>query len=246
MRVTSLLLFLIAPVFVCAQSDTIRSKNAGLDWTDYYDEDFRPFSKGGGLIVLSFNLSSSEIENQPFLFQNAIERDEFSYNLTLTGGYFFQDYSNIGLKFQSSYREVTGTFDSSGDTTLQELAENNYQIAPYLRTYIPLGRRQRFALFNEVVLGVGFGRSLYRQTKTADDITKTYTKSVGFGLGLSPGIVAFAVEKFAFEISIDLIGVTLSVEESERDEEESGRRVQSDIDFQINLLSLDFGLAYYF
>ena len=65
-------------------------------------------------------------------------------------------------------------------------------------------------------------------------------------MGISPGITFFAMENFAFEVQLDVLGYELQVRNREINGVEQSRDVRNNVDFNINILSLKLGLAYYF
>ncbi|TAJ12378.1 hypothetical protein DMA11_13035 [Marinilabiliaceae bacterium JC017] len=79
-----------------------------------------------------------------------------------------------------------------------------------------------------------------------DEINKTYASVVTFDIGVSPGIIFFAMENFAFEMGLNLIGYQLEYKETDKNDSEKSSSLTQNVNFKLNLLSLNFGLAYYF
>jgi hypothetical protein len=65
-------------------------------------------------------------------------------------------------------------------------------------------------------------------------------------VGLSPGITFFAMENFAFEVQLNVLGYELNASDKTVNGTDESRVVRQNVDFNIDLLSLDLGLAYYF
>jgi len=95
-------------------------------------------------------------------------------------------------------------------------------------------------------LTFGFGNSLRRTTKNLDEVDKTYSSDFNFRVGISPGITFFAMESFAFEIQLNVLGYELQVDDQSVNEGEESREIRQNVDFNIDILSLQLGLAYYF
>ncbi len=110
------------------------------------------------------------------------------------------------------------------------------------RQYIPLGISKRFALFAETRLEAGGV-----QYKLAFDqpVTGTYATGYNVGLGVVPGIVAFATNNVAFEISVGMVGIHYSHLDQVHNQVYVGEIDSSDFSFKINLLSVGLGVAVY-
>ena len=95
-------------------------------------------------------------------------------------------------------------------------------------------------------MGFGFGQTLTRDEFSPDEISKAFTDEFSFTIGISPGITFFAIENFAFEVQLNnLIGYEYKRSETTRDGSEQSSRVTNNVNFNINLLSLQLGLAYF-
>ena len=132
------------------------------------------------------------------------------------------------------------------DTIQSYSLTRGYVFTPNLRSSIPLTKSQRFSFFVELDLSIGFENTLSRQTKNIDEITKTYTNNYALGAGISPGITFFAMEAFAFELQLNVVGYKVNIVDSEIDGDQQSRQITQNINLDINLLTLELGLAYYF
>ena len=92
-----------------------------------------------------------------------------------------------------------------------------------LRNYIPLGDSKRFAMFTESQLSFGYG-----QAKV-----------------MNPGLMAFADEHFAIELSVKMLGLSINHVEQTKNQVYYGSRNSTAINFRINVLTVGFGLYYY-
>ena len=88
--------------------------------------------------------------------------------------------------------------------------------------------------------------TLTRNTKNLDEIEKIYSDEFNLRLGISPGITFFVIENFAFEVQLDVLGYELNVKNRKINDIEESRIVTNNVDFNINILTMKLGLAYYF
>ena len=83
--------------------------------------------------------------------------------------------------------------------------------------------------------------------KNQDEINKVYTEEFTFSAGISPGVTFFAIENFSFEIQLNnLIGYELQISKKTTNDMEESKVTTNNVNFNIDLLSLNLGLAYYF
>ena len=213
----------------------------------YKSSQFRPFEKGGRFIKLSFSLSDKDLQNVSRLFDKVESGKDFTYRLQLSGGQFIKDYLLIGAGFGISESKFEGTLVSAdSDTISAESISRNFSFSPYVRITLPLTKNQRLSFYNDFGMTFGFGQGLTRDTQNLDEIEKESSDEFVFGIGLSPGVTFFAIENFALEAGVNLVGYRLNVENSTDGDGLESRTVEHDVSFQLNLLSLNIGLAYYF
>ncbi len=110
------------------------------------------------------------------------------------------------------------------------------------RQYMPLGRSRRFAVFNEMSLSVGGS-----QAKFANDSPVTGTYQTGFevGIGVSPGIIAFATNNMAVELSVGVMGISYNRIKQVHNQVHEGKIDASMMNFKINIFSIGLGMAFY-
>lgn len=215
--------------------------------SSYYSSgNFSPFSKKNWYTGLAFSLNDEQSENTTGLIQDIINGENLNYNLTVKGGYYSKDYNMIGLNFSYYQKGFNGTVFQDPDTIQSNSLTRGYSFTPNLRSSIPLTKNQRLSFFVELDLVFGYATTLSRNTKYVDEISKTYTTEYTFGAGVSPGITFFAMEAFAFEIQLNVVGYKLDISDSEINGEEQSRVVNQKLNMDIDLLTLDLGLAYYF
>jgi hypothetical protein len=244
-------LLLIIANFLTVQAQEKSNPSENLDpyelMSKYYEEDFNPFAKGNWYVGFAFSLRDRKLQNQARIFDKVLDGQDLNYDLTFRGGYLLNDYFMVGGNFIYSRDKFVGTTIQEGDTIQKESIKSVGTIIPTIKTYFPLTKNKRLSFFNELGLGIGFGNSVSRDTKNQDEINKSYTDEFAFTAGISPGITFFAIENFAFEIQLNnLIGYELQVSNKTTNETEESKVTTHNVNFNIDLLSLNLGLAYYF
>ena len=139
-----------------------------------------------------------------------------------------------------------GTLFRDPDTVQSQSISRAYNFTPNVRSSVPLTKSERLSFFTEVGLSLGVGNTLTRNTKNLDEIEKIYSDEFNLRLGISPGITFFVIENFAFEVQLDVLGYELNVKNREINDIEESRIVTNNVDFNINILTMKLGLAYYF
>ena len=214
--------------------------------SSYYAEQFKPFQKKNIYTGLAFSLSDKNLSNVNQLVRNVVNGKDKAFSIILKGGYYTGDYAMVGLNFEYAQETFEGTLLRDADTVQSNSISRYYNFTPNVRSTVPLTKTDRLSFFTEVGLAFGVGNTLTRNTKNLDEIETSYTDEFNFRVGISPGITFFAIENFAFEVQLDVLGYELNVKNKETNGIEQSRVVTNNIDFNINLLSLKLGLAYYF
>ena len=215
-------------------------------WNDYYKNNFTPFKQKSWHTNLIFNFSKKDQTNLETILVDIVERGRYDIGVGLSAGYFFKNYMSTGLNvvYNRSYSDLF--YLNEGDTVNTKNVSQEFLITPFLRNYIPLGHTDRFSIFNETRLSFGYGESVSRTIYTIDSQDKTYGESYMARIGIKPGVNAFIVDNFSFEVAIDLIGFSMEYMSTEKNEELPGEVTNFDFDFKVDLLSTSFGVAYYF
>ena len=63
---------------------------------------------------------------------------------------------------------------------------------------------------------------------------------------MRPGLLAFIVENFGFEVNVGAFGLSSSVEKIKTTDQPDTRVVSNDLDLKISLLQLSLGFCVYF
>jgi len=152
----------------------------------------------------------------------------------------------IGVNFEYQEEKFDGILLRDSDSIHSKSIIRTYNFTPYIRSAVPLTENERLSFFTEVGLLLGVSNGLTRNTKNVDEIEKIYNDNFNLRLGISPGITFFAMENFAFEVQLDVLGYELQVKNKEINGIEQSQEVRHNVDFNIDILSLKLGLAYYF
>lgn len=214
--------------------------------SSYYQDDFKPFEKTTWYLGAAFSLGNSVQTNTKGLIQDVLDGKTTNYNISLKGGYFSGDYTMIGLDLGYYEKKFVGSVYQDPDTIQSNTITRGYSITPNLRASIPLTATERFSFFVAIGLDLGMSTTLDQDIKYLDQYARTYSNQYSFGIGFSPGITFFAMENFAFELQLNVFGYDIKITETNTEGLEPGRQVDQNLNFKIDLLTLELGLAYYF
>ena len=202
----------------------------------------------GGAVSYTEN-SASDYE---FLLITDIEGTHYSFKVSPMLGYFFKDNLCIGGRF--GYTRSMIKLNSTNLSISEDMSfsiDNFYSLqhmytgAIFFRNYISLGKSKHFAIFNEVRLTGGTGQA--KQFSGSDEnLSGTYQKTIQAELGVIPGITAFIANNVAVEASVNVLGVSYKNYDQTRDQIYKGSLEHSGINFKIDLLSINIGVAFYF
>lgn len=214
--------------------------------SNYYHNSFKPFKKNNVYIGFAFSLEDKKLQNVDYLIKKVIDGEKMDYDIKLKGGFYTGNYGMVGLNVNYFQNKFVGKTFSDPDTIQSNSITRGFNITPNFRSSIPLTSTERLSFFTE--LGVSFGKSttLTRDIKNIDEIDKSYATNYNFRVGISPGVTFFAMENFAFEVQLNVLGYELNVTDKTTNDIDDSRKVRQNVDFNINILSLDLGLAYYF
>ncbi|WP_310993687.1 hypothetical protein [Aequorivita marina] len=213
--------------------------------SSYYNTDFNPYEKGTYYFGFAMSLEDRQSENTENIFQKTIDGDKVNFDLLIKGGYYLNDYTMIGLNFNIYENKFEGVLFRDPDTLQSKTITRGFSITPNYRTSIPLTSNERLSFFTAVGLTLGKSNTLKREVKNLDEVDKTFSENYNLRLGISPGVTFFAMENFALEVQLDVLGYELNVENKTKNEIDESRDVRHNVDFKMNLLSLKVGLAYY-
>jgi hypothetical protein len=241
-----ILAFLFAASNLLAQNDDDDSKLTPYDLiSSYYKEDFEPFKKGNGFVGLAFSLQDRSLENTQRLLDRVIDGNSLKYDILFKGGYFIGDYVMGGLNFNIVNDKFTGLTEREGEEIQINSIERLFAISPTIKSYFPLTNNERLSFFMEIGLSFGGGKGIDRETKNIDEITKIESSRFTFGAGITPGVTFFAIENFAFEVGINVVGYSFDRRKIVTNGVDESIDTRNNVNFSINLLSLQLGIAYF-
>lgn len=208
-----------------------------------------------GSIVFGAGLSYSAHENDDYKLLVVEDIESYGYTIKATPlvAYAVAPNSALGLRgvYGRSLMKMKNADLSVGDVddggvslsfTDYYAITQSYSVMGIWRQYIPLGRNKRFALFNEMQLEVGGSKT----KMSFDQPTKgTFSTGRNISIGASPGIVAFATNDVAFEVSVGVLGFSYSTTEQVHNQVDEGSSSTTFFNFKINLLSIGLGVAFY-
>lgn len=206
--------------------------------------------KGTWMVGGTVAYSTHRNDNYRFFIIEDINSNGYRFSLSPVFCYMVRDNMGVGMRF--SYGRKLLKVDSASvsiDQTQINVKDyytlsHDYSMIAIYRNYIPLGDSKRFALYNEVQFSLGGG-----QAKLIDghgtSIVGTYEKTKFASIGLSPGMIAFVNDHLAVELNVGMLGLKYSQTDQIHNQVETGTRRASQINFNVNILAIGFGVAYY-
>lgn len=207
--------------------------------------------KGQWITGISVNYSQSDQDNYQFLIVEDISGDTYSFKVSPMLLYCFKDNLAVGGKIsytrnKTSMSSADVIIDSETDYNIDNLyrISNNYSAVGVLRYYISCGNNKRFGFFNELQLQIGGGQSKLCNG-SGDDLTGTYETNTNVNIGLAPGFIMFLNNYSAIEVNVGVLGFSYTHTKSKTDQIYVSHRNSQKANFNINLLSITFGMAFY-
>ncbi len=187
-----------------------------------------------------------------FLVIEDIASEGYNVKVSPLLAYIIRDNLSLGARFEygRTLMRVDNASLSVGDpdTGIDLSVTDVYTISQSFqgmltgRQYVPLGHSKRFALFTELRLGIGGSRSKYAFDSPVQGI---YSKSVDASLSVAPGIVAFATNRVAFEVTVGALGISYSHVDQLQNQVYESEYDSSSMSFMVNLFSIGLGVAFY-
>ncbi|MFI3283073.1 MAG: hypothetical protein SNG10_06100 [Rikenellaceae bacterium] len=204
-----------------------------------------------GQWITGFTGSYSTHINKDYNFLIIEDIVSEGYNITASPlvSYAIKDNLTVGARLEygrTLLRVDNASISISDDTSfsvydIYSISQSFLGMAT-LRQYIPLGDSKRFTLFSELRLGVGGSRAKYAFDSP---VQGTYATSVDASITVVPGIVAFATNTVAFEVTVGAMGVSYSHVDQVQNQVYLGSMDSSMMSFKINLFSIGLGVAFY-
>ncbi|MFR9605928.1 MAG: hypothetical protein SNI42_02875 [Rikenellaceae bacterium] len=204
--------------------------------------------KGQWVVGSTGSFSNHDNTDYSLAIINDINSQGYGLKVSPLFGYAVADNIVVGARFdygRSLLRIDEARLSIAGaDLALEDLYSitQSYSFAATLRQYIPIGTSQRFALFTEVRLDAGFKRS-----KMAYDtpVVGNFSKGHSVGLNITPGVVAFATNNVALELTVGFMGVGYSYTEQIQNQVYYGEIDTTNFGLSLNIFSLGVGISFY-
>lgn len=201
-------------------------------------------NKGRMYTGLTFSVASRQMTNDDQLIRVVSEGHTSSYAINQNTGYFVKKDFSLGLilGFTQSLQDLKYLAD--GVNYHEQRESIGWTVAPNMRNYLSLGNK-RFRLFNQTALTVSKSDGL-RRLKYESTQERYRTEAWEFGLGFTPGMSAFISEGLAVEVGANVLGLTSRIDRTYPNDDEVQEVVTNNVDFKISVLSLYFGLTFYY
>ena len=199
--------------------------------------------------TLSLIQANTEDDALNILIGDVYEAYGYTFTVEAFGGYFFRNAMALGLR--AGYSRTWFDIDFSILEDLMDVKErrkyvsNGFFVQPLLKNYLKVLDSRIFYLFNETSVSVEYSYGI-SQTDDGEDMKKTRNRGWTIKAGLNPGICVMVLDRFAFETSVGLLGLSSSIIDVEENNETNSRFVYNIVNFTINLLALDFSLVTFF
>ena len=242
-------LFLAILLLLCsslvAQDDNPQSSEDIL--INYYANGFEPYKSGVWYLAMAMSLNDQNLRNSTLgLFDDVIQGRDASWSLDLTTGRYISDYFLVGLTIGYEQTKFDGTLSGSlGIPFERKRKDQLFTIGPFIRTSIPLTSNKRLSFYNDLGFGLSFGESTTDEIR-GGNMETSKSDLFRLGVGINPGITYFAVNNFAFEAGLNLIGYNYSRQKGTDANGEESFNESHSVNFSVNLLSISMGVAYFF
>lgn len=213
------------------------------------DNNFVP--KGQWIAGATLSFSTHSNDNYALTIVDGINSKGYNVTVSPIVAYAIKDNMALGGRFEygrSLFQLDSATLSFGDDGGIELVAvdyyalQHSYTAMAIYRQYIPLGDSKRFALFAETRLEVGGSQSKFAYDQP---VTGTFSRGLNLGLGVVPGVVAFATNYVAFEVTVGMMGIGYSHTKQVHNQVTFGESSSSSMSFKLNLLSIGLGFAFY-
>lgn len=208
--------------------------------------------RGQWVTGLTGSFSTHANDNYTLAILDGITSEGHTVKVSPILGYAVWNNSVLGARFGYSRTFLRlsngGLSIGEGDTGVSISVDSYYSLkhvyegALFWRQYIPFGTNKRFALFSEVQLIFGGSQAKFA---AGTPVQGTYQTGFTCALSVTPGLAAFMTNDLAFELNVGIMGITYERVRQIHNQVETGVRSGSIMNFQINLLSIGLGMAFY-
>ena len=199
--------------------------------------------KGRLFISPTFSINNRTADNEEQLLRFVENQNKVDWNVDINVGYFIKDDFTIGAQLSYAFLSEEIEYLVDGETSVVKTFGQAITFSPNIRNYFGNGRLK---IFNQTNVNFSYGEKLKRVYKETDE-DKIKTQELNFGIGIQPGIAFFVSDMVAVEASLNLLGWHATITESvtNDNEEEKSRVFESNVDFSVNLLTLNIGIGIY-
>lgn len=208
-------------------------------------EDGVEILKGTMFSSLNFSYSRRDAENNDQLLVYYQNQKRYRSEVRLDPGYVVKN--NLGVGIGLLYGNDQGNsvqLSSDGVITTNRFYGDSYAVRPFVKSFLPLGSGKRFYIIIPAELQFGYGGRVNEST-TNEILTRTYTETLYYGFELRPGLLAFIVDNFGFEVSVGAFGLSSSIANTSTTGQPDGKVETNDINLAINLFQLSLGFSLY-
>ena len=207
--------------------------------------------KGEWVTGVSVSYAAEKEHNYNFLIVEGIKGRGYTFKISPTVMYAFQDNMTAGGRFNYSRSLVKvdeGSFvlgsDLGYDLDHVYSLSHNYSATGLFRYYISLFGSNRFALFNEVQCTLGGGQSKLA-SGTGEALSGTYQRNFKLNVGVTPGVMMFLNNYSAMEVNVGVLGFNYTHTKAITDQIYEANVHADRANFKINLFSITFGVMFY-
>ncbi|MCD8166586.1 MAG: hypothetical protein LUE93_11020 [Bacteroides sp.] len=212
---------------------------------------YRFIPKGKWIFGASFSHAGYDTNDSQFF--SFLENFSFNGKVTKLDpfiGYSVRDNIVVGIKL--GYEHMGADLDQLNITiddveiNMQDLhfTEDLYTATLFHRSYVGLDAGKRFGLFNETNLTYSTGDTRFTRGNTnVEEIEDVATHINQIRLGINPGVSVFIMENVSVECSFGVAGFKYRNEKQKTNQENSGSRKTSGVNFKINLFNINLGIT---
>lgn len=175
-----------------------------------------------------------------------------AYGLSVSPAFCYMLKDNLGVGLRLDYKRNMLKLDSASvgfedinlDVSDYHTLDHSINAKLIMRNYIPIAGSRRFAMVNETQLAFGYGQSKVADSHGAGTVG-TYETTRSAGLYICPGLMAFASEHMAVDVSVNMLGLGLTRKDQIHNQVDAGSRSTKVFNFKVNLMSVGFGIYFY-
>lgn len=232
-------------------SSSSSSHKGGMLGALYPVEADEAIAKGHVYSGLSLSLiqANSEDDALNIMIGDVYEAYGYTFTLEAFGGYFVKDAMAIGMRagYSRTWYDIDFTLleDLLDMKQHRKYVSNGFFFQPMLKNYFKVLSSRSLYVFNETSVKVGYSYGI-SQSDDGEELNKSRNTSWSIEVGINPGVCIMVLDRFAFETSVGLLGLSTAVLDVEENGESHSRVVANVVNFTINLLALNFSLVAFF